>query len=157
MIFDYLFNYVGVGVEQKVSQQQHSMEKLSDASLSLASAYPNGVMGIISLVAGVIWFFVNKSATPVIKMRSGQEDNGSSPSAARTQQEQLDWVWLSLQDVECQRRAICDVVSEYPSLVPLARFIESSLRSVSSHLTIDRTTKCVNYTAIHVNDNHRNS
>ena len=51
----------------------NQLDKVSDPVIgqSIATAYPNGVMGTLSLLAGVVWYLVNKSATPVVKMRSG--------------------------------------------------------------------------------------
>ena len=48
---------------------------------SIASAYPNGVMGTLSLMAGLVWYLVNKSATPVVKMR---QDSSSGRTAVAT-------------------------------------------------------------------------
>jgi len=96
-----------------------AQDKVSSVTQSLASAYPNGVMGAISLVAGIVWFLVNKSATPVVKMRSDDE-------YARAAQFPFDWTFLaSIQDPHCRKRAACDLVNERPSILPFTTMLQS--------------------------------
>ena len=103
-----------------------------DSLTSLSS--PNGVMGVVSLVAGIVWFLVNKSATPVVKMRA---DSDARDASDRVNLEQLTSAWsptwspASLQDPQCQRRAICDLVNQRPSFLSYAQIIQSVLRLVA--------------------------
>ena len=93
-------------------------EKISDglATQSIASAYPNGVMGTLSLMAGLVWYLVNKSATPVVKMRQHSESNTSDEEDINSAQNGINLLadyWLgSLKQSDCQQRAICELVSQ---------------------------------------------
>ena len=120
------------------------LEKVSPGAQSIAATYPNGVMGTLSLLAGVVWFLVNKSATPVVKMRSGDDadDNDLDSDAVMDVVRPLDLrlasLLLHLPQVykkhggtwsgECQRRAACEILAQYPLLSN--RFAQSLFRSV---------------------------
>ena len=120
------------------------LEKVSPGAQSIAATYPNGVMGTLSLLAGVVWFLVNKSATPVVKMRSGDDadDNDLDSDAVMDVVRPLDLrlasLLLHLPQVykkhggtwsgECQRRATCEILAQYPLLSN--RFAQSLFRSV---------------------------
>ena len=88
-------------------------------------------MGTLSLMAGLVWYLVNKSATPVVKMRqssssgsgrtaSGEEDDSMTADAV---QQLMDYWMSSLKESDCQLRAICELVSESP--VAIKNFIQS--------------------------------
>lgn len=105
------------------------VEKISEeAENSLApSASPNGVMGVVSLVAGIVWFLVNRSATPVVKMRSDSDARDASDELD-FQRLTASWSLASLQDAQCRRRAVCDLVNQRPSFFPYAQIIQSILQ-----------------------------
>lgn len=117
-------------IPQKTKAEVEKIDDDEEDSLTSLSS-PNGVMGVVSLVAGIVWFLVNKSATPVVKMRA---DSDARDASDRVNLEQLTSAWsptwspASLQDPQCQRRAICDLVNQRPSFLSYAQIIQSVLR-----------------------------
>lgn len=122
--------------KRPVKQHENEIDKMADglAGQSIASAYPNGVMGTLSLMAGLVWYLVNKSATPVIKMRQHSDGffgNTDDDSFAQTAINQLADYWLgSLKQTDCQQRAICELVSQSSWLSSATRWSQSAYRSV---------------------------
>lgn len=102
------------------------------APQSIASAYPNGVMGTLSLMAGLVWYLVNKSATPVVKMRQHSDSNSSEEDGSpQNAINQLADYWLgSLKQNDCQQRAVCELVSQSPWLSSVTRWGQSAYRLV---------------------------
>lgn len=101
---------------------------------SIASAYPNGVMGTLSLMAGIAWYLINKSATPVVKMRQHSDSNPSENyfnSPAQNAINQLAEYWLgSLKQTDCQQRAVCELVSQSQWLLSATRWGQSAYKLV---------------------------
>lgn len=88
-------------------------------------------------MAGLVWYMVNKSATPVVKMRqySGSssresDEDDSKPETAEMAafNELMDHWWTSLKQTDCQQRAICELVSEYSLFSSAARWSKSAFR-----------------------------
>lgn len=121
-------------------KHQYDIDKVADglAPQSIASAYPNGVMGTLSLMAGLVWYLVNKSATPVIKMRQNSRgysdsysNNQDEESSTQTAINQLADYWLgSLKQTDCQQRAVCELVSQSSWLSSATRWSQSAYRLV---------------------------
>lgn len=126
-------------------QQQHpGQDKVADivGAQSIASAYPNGVMGTLSLMAGLVWYLVNKSATPVVKMRldssSGrtssdeqQPGNRITTGGMAVDDSAATWqLMAALKENDCQLRAVCELVSESP--IAIKNFIQSIQDSAGS-------------------------
>lgn len=121
-------------------KHQFDIDKVADglAPQSIASAYPNGVMGTLSLMAGLVWYLVNKSATPVIKMRQNSRgysdsysNNEDEESLTQTAINQLADYWLgSLKQTDCQQRAVCELVSQSSWLSSATRWSQSAYRLV---------------------------
>jgi len=156
MFTEYHYNWLWfVGGNAIQPQQQHpAQDKVADivGAQSIASAYPNGVMGTLSLMAGLVWYLVNKSATPVVKMR---QDSSSGRTAVATTfgddedhhhhqqlltevnrittggmkvddlatRQLMDYWMSSLKENDCQLRAVCELVSESP--IAIKNFIQS--------------------------------
>lgn len=97
-------------------------------------------MGTLSLMAGLVWYLVNKSATPVIKMRQNSDgyfNNDEDESQSQTAINQLADYWLgSLKQTDCQQRAICELVSQSSWLSSATRWSQSAYRLVNSSLYI---------------------
>ncbi|XP_045029342.1 uncharacterized protein LOC116924091 isoform X2 [Daphnia magna] len=129
--------------KRPVKQHENEIDKMADglAGQSIASAYPNGVMGTLSLMAGLVWYLVNKSATPVIKMRQHSDGffgNMDDDSFAQTAINQLADYWLgSLKQTDCQQRAICELVSQSSWLSSATRWSQSAYRSAMVQKTIE--------------------
>lgn len=125
-------------------KHQYDIDKVADglAAQSIASAYPNGVMGTLSLMAGLVWYLVNKSATPVIKMRQnsgGYFDNSEEDSSTQTAINQLADYWLgTLKQTDCQQRAVCELVSQSSWLSSATRWSQSAYRLVNSSVQLNR-------------------
>lgn len=71
-------------------------------------------MGTLSLMAGLVWYLVNKSATPVVKMRQHSDSSGANEDDPHIQTiNQVADYWLgSLKLSDCQQRAVCELVSQ---------------------------------------------
>ena len=141
------FFFYKAGYQQLVTkipkkQHQNDIDKVADglAPQSIASAYPNGVMGTLSLMAVLVWYLVNKSATPVIKMRQNSDgyfNNDEDESQSQTAINQLADYWLgSLKQTDCQQKAICELVSQSTWLSSATRWSQSAYRLVNSSLYI---------------------
>ena len=113
------------------SKTKNQAQKLDDKEIGdpLAPlASPNGVMGVLSVVAGIVWFMVNKSATPVVKMRA---DSDAREASGGVNVQHLEASW-ALQDAQCRRRAVCDLVNQRPSVLPYVQIAQTVLRSINS-------------------------
>ncbi len=87
-------------------------------------------MGTLSLMAGLVWYLVNKSATPVVKMRQYSDSNTSDEEDINSAQNgisQLAEYWLgSLKEADCQQRAICELVSQSSWLSSATRWSQAA-------------------------------
>ena len=138
---EFLLTYIA-GYQQHLSKvpsnnkHPNSIDKVSEGLVgqSIASAYPNGVMGTLSLMAGLVWYLVNKSATPVVKMRnnsesnrSGDDDSDIDEASIENAISQLADYWMgSLKQDDCQQRAVCELVSQSHWLSTAARWSQSA-------------------------------
>jgi len=137
---EFFFSFFFIGHVRPVilgfQKHPNSIDKVSDIAgpQSIASAYPNGVMGTLSLMAGLVWYMVNKSATPVIKMRSSSTSSREQDSEDSTMEipakfnELVNHWWDSLKQTDCQQRAVCELVTEYPFISKATRWSKSVFR-----------------------------
>lgn len=105
------------------SHHPNYIDKVSEGPQSIASAYPNGALGTLSLLAGVAWYLINRSATPVVKMRQ-HSDGNSQPDEEDPfgVNHILDYWSESLRHSDCQQRAVCEIVAQSPLLSSAAQW-----------------------------------
>lgn len=98
------------------SRHPNNIDKVSEGPQSIASAYPNGALGTLSLLAGVAWYLINRSATPVVKMRQNSDDARAEDDDPFGINHVLDYWSESLRHTDCQQRAVCEIVAQSPLL-----------------------------------------
>ena len=92
--------------------QRPNIDKISVVQPSHQSpAFPGATL---SLLAGLAWLFISKTATPVVRMRSSD----SPADGEQRLLSQVTWSdkWEMFQSKECRQLAVCEMISKNPTL-----------------------------------------